>query len=154
MSTRPVRPRGQRGSMTLELVVVFAGVMLLLFFAFAAGRILTEKDATSNAAQDGARAASISRDPGSAQTNGRNAALADLNHSGLHCQQPVDITVNTQDFSVPIGDNPNPDNPLTVTVTVTCVESMADLIAPGFPIPGNHIETFSFTSVIDQYRER
>lgn len=148
------RPHGESGSMTLELVVVWAGVMLLLYFSVAAGRILTEKDATSNAAQDGARAASISRDPGTAQTNARNAALADLNHSGLHCQQPIDVNVNTADFQVPVGQNPNPDNPLTVSVTVTCVESLRDLIAPGFPIPGTHVERYTFTSVIDQYRVR
>ncbi|MGF1660988.1 MAG: TadE family protein [Kineosporiaceae bacterium] len=77
---RPLRPataatrrRGDAGSVSLELVVVFPAVLALVFGIVQAGLYYSARSVAATAAQEGARAASL--ETGTA-ADGRDAALA------------------------------------------------------------------------------
>ncbi len=55
------------------------------------------------------------------------------------------VAVDTRGFARPLG------TPSTVTATVRCTVDWSDL---GLPVTGGHTVESSFTSVIDQWRER
>ena len=98
----------------------------------------------SAAARDAARQASISLNPGQAQTAALSSAMTALDQDGLDCR-PV-VTVDTSGFGVPVGQ------PATVSATVTCTVSLSDLLVPG--LPGSRTLTATFTSPLDPFRER
>jgi hypothetical protein len=56
------------------------------------------------------------------------------------------VDVDTAGFQAPLGQ------PGDVTVSITCVVGMADLLAPG--LPGSVTVEASFISPVDAYRER
>ena len=139
--------RGARdtGSVTLELTVLAPAVLVLLGLVIVAGRVEIAHQALDHAAQTAARAASLARDPATAQTQARQAATAELAAGNLHCAG-TRVTVNTSGFAVPVG------RPAQVTVTLSCTVALASLAVPG--IPGSRVETASATSPLDTYRAR
>jgi Flp pilus assembly protein TadG len=79
-------PSVQRGSMTVEFVLVAPLLLLLMLFLVLAGRVVEAHGQVDGAARDAARAASIARSPGEAQAAADQAVSADV--SGL-CAPPV-----------------------------------------------------------------
>ncbi|QTE25762.1 pilus assembly protein [Propioniciclava sp. MC1595] len=75
----------ERGSAAIELVLLVPGLMLLLLFAVAGGRVAIAHGSVQQAAADAARAASIARTAGAAQTTAVAAARATLANQGLTC---------------------------------------------------------------------
>ncbi|WP_029429678.1 TadE/TadG family type IV pilus assembly protein [Blastococcus sp. URHD0036] len=136
-------PSGERGSASIELVLLAPAVLLLVSFAIVAGRTQIAEGTVAEAARAAAREASLARSGDAAGAAARaEQALSDRN---LHCQSTT-VEIDTTGFQVP------PGQPADVTVTVSCVVGMADLLAPG--LPGSVTVEASFTSPIDAFRER
>jgi len=78
--------RGQRGSMTVEFVLVAPLLLVLMLFLVLAGRVVEAHGQVDGAARDAARAASIARSPAAAQAAADQAVGADVNG---WCSPPV-----------------------------------------------------------------
>jgi Flp pilus assembly protein TadG len=138
--------RAERGSISVELAILLPGFIFLIVLAVVTGRQVIAQGAIDLAAHDAARAASLSRTAAVAQSRANAAAADTLAQQGLACAS-LTITVDTAQFAVPVG------TPASVSVTVVCQVSFADLAAlPG--VPGTRTLTASFVSPLDQYRSR
>ena len=84
----------ERGSAAIELVLLVPALMLLLMFAVAGGRVAIAHGSVQQAAADAARAASIARTAGAAQTSAVRAARATLANQGLTCAS-MTVTLDT-----------------------------------------------------------
>lgn len=69
----------QRGSMVVEFVIAAPILIGLMLFMVGAGRVITGFGQVDGAARDGARAASIARNPAAAQAAAVSAVQSDLN---------------------------------------------------------------------------
>jgi Flp pilus assembly protein TadG len=138
------RGRADAGNAALELVVLAPVFLGLLGLAIAAGRTTIAQGSVDAAARDAARQASISLTPTAAQQAGQASALVALRQDGLDCA-PV-VVIDTRQFAYP------PGQPATVTATVSCTVSLANLALPG--LPGSARLRASFTSPLDIYRSR
>ena len=130
--------RSDRGSTTLELVVLAPALLALLGGALLAARYEAAAGAVEQASAAAARAASLARGPAAQQATGRQAADAALDQHDLHCTAlAVDVQVAPpRPLDRPAGD---------VTVTVACTLTMPWM-------PGTRRITASTTSVVDTYR--
>jgi Flp pilus assembly protein TadG len=128
-----------RGSASLELVLVTPVVLLLLLFVVCAGRLAEARADVDRAARDAARAASIARDPSSAEDAGISAASATLESGGISCRS-LDVSVDVSRFTA--GG--------TVATTVSCTVDLADLAA--LRVPGTRTLTATFVEPIDAFR--
>ncbi|GAA3386442.1 TadE/TadG family type IV pilus assembly protein [Streptomyces racemochromogenes] len=137
--------RQDRGSETIAAAIVAPLLIMLLCLAIAGGRIVTSGAKIDAVAEDAARAASISRTYTGAQAEASAAATRSLGDQGIHCAS-VSTSVDVSGLAVPLGQAG------TVTVTITCNVTMADLLLPG--VPGSKTLTSRFTSVVDAYRSR
>lgn len=129
----------ERGSATLELVLVTPVLLLMLLFVVFLGRLGEARNDVDRAARDAARAASISRSAADADTAGQDAARNTLAAGGVACRQ-LDVAVDTAQFEAG-GD---------VSATVTCTVDLADVAA--LKVPGSETLTASFTEPVDAYR--
>ncbi|MGC4851828.1 TadE/TadG family type IV pilus assembly protein [Micromonospora sp. DT4] len=143
---RDFRSRDDRGSVALDAAIVAPALILLIMLAILVGRTSAAASAVADAAHDSARAASLSRTASDANRSANQAADASLASAGSSCTSHR-VEVNTGGFTVPVGQ------PATVTVTLSCTVSYADLVAiPG--MPGSKTLTTSFISPLDQFRAR
>ncbi len=136
---------GDRGSETIAAAIVTPLLLMLLCLAIAGGRIVTAGAKIDAAAEDAARAASISRTYSSAHAEASAAAARSLNDQGIHCAS-TSTSVDASGLAVPVGQVG------TVTVTISCTVTMSDLLLPG--APGSKTMTSRFTSVVDAFRSR
>ncbi|MFD5552167.1 TadE/TadG family type IV pilus assembly protein [Streptomyces goshikiensis] len=134
---------GDRGSETITAAIVTPLLLMLLCLAIAGGRIVTSGAKIDAAAEDAARAASISRTYSGAQAAA--AAARSLDDQGIRCASSS-TSVDVSGLAVPLGEVG------TVTVTISCTVAMSDLLLPG--VPGDKTMTSRFTSVVDAYRSR
>lgn len=133
------RLRGDRGDAgPLEAVILMPVVLLLFAFVVAAGRATSAANDVEHAARVGARAAVAAQTAGGAEVRAREAAAASLADSGLSCASS----------SVDVASAPSPGE--SMTVTVTCVASMSDIVQ--FGVPGSKTLTASATEVVDVVR--
>ncbi|MEU4111065.1 TadE/TadG family type IV pilus assembly protein [Streptomyces sp. NPDC027717] len=139
------RLRDDRGALSLEAVILFPVLILVLLLVIAFGRIGSAGNAVDTAARNAARAASLERTGGAASSAGSQMARSVLGQQGLQCTS-TSISVSTGGFSAQIGE------PASTTATVTCVVRLSDIGLPG--LPGSKTLTSSFTSSIDSYRQR
>ncbi|WP_060880690.1 TadE/TadG family type IV pilus assembly protein [Streptomyces scabiei] len=137
--------RDDRGALSLEAVILFPVLILVLLLVIAFGRIGSAGNAVDTAARNAARAASLERTGGAANSAGLQMARSVLGQQGLQCTS-TSISVSTGGFSAQIGE------PASTTATVTCVVRLSDIGLPG--LPGSKTLTSSFTSSIDSYRQR
>ena len=131
--------------MSVELALLAPALLLLLSFAVFAGRTQIAEGAVQEAARAAAREASLARDPATAAALAGAQAERTLAAQNLRCQRTT-VDVDTAGFQAPLGQ------PGDVTVSITCVVGMADLLAPG--LPGSVTVEASFISPVDAYRER
>ena len=143
-SMRPAH-RGDRGSASLELVVLAPGLLLMLGVALVAGRVVAAGSAVEQAAAAGARAASLARDARTAEVLAREVATASLQDQGIACARMAS-RVDTGGFAVALG------RPATVSVEVECAVALRDLAVPG--VPGMRVLEARMTSPLDRYRGR
>lgn len=131
--------KGERGSVAVEVAVIAPALLFLMLLVVFAGKVAEADGNVERAASDAARAASLRQRPGDATTDAQDTAAANLATSGVPCLS-LTTTVDTDDFR-PGG---------TVTVTVRCEASMADVTLLG--VPGRRTFTATAVEVIDTYR--
>lgn len=149
----PVIGRGQprrradreRGSAVIEAAIGIPAFLLFVGLIAFAGRVAIAHQAVGSAANEAARAASISRTQGQAGATARTAASAALTNQNLHCLRTT-ITIDTSGFAAPVG------TPATVQAAVSCTVNLSDLAVPG--IPGSRTVSATMSSPLDTYRER
>lgn len=129
----------QQGSVTTEAVLVTPVLLALLALVVAAGRIGEVRNATVDAAQQAARAASLRADPHAGEAAARRAVAATLDGQQIGCAD-VSVAVDTTRFARG-GD---------VTVAVTCTVDLADVIFAG--LPGTRTVRSSAVEIIDTLR--
>lgn len=133
------RGRSDRGdSGPLEAVVLVPALLVLFALVVAFGRATTAADDVEHAARVGARAAVSAQTDGAAEVRARQAASTSLQGSGLSCTSQ----------SVAVAGSVAPG--ARMTVTVTCVTSLSDLVQ--FGMPGSKTLTASATEVVDVTR--
>lgn len=134
-----------RGSSSLEFVIIGPAFLLVLGLLIFAGRIAVAQQSVHAAAADAARAASIARSSGTARGDARTAANDTLTSKNLRCSS-TNVSVDTSGFGSAVG------TPATVSATVACTVYLADLSVPG--IPGSKTVTATVDSPLDTYRAR
>ena len=127
--------RGDRGSMSVELVILAPVMMAFIVLVVACGRYVSVSGDIEAASRDAARAASLERTQDAAEAAADGVAAAALEHPE-RCR-PVQLT---GDF-VAGG---------TITATVSCDVSYADLGLIG--LPGSKQLTASSSAPLDTYR--
>lgn len=131
--------RSERGSVSVEVAVIAPAFVFLMLLVVFAGKVAEADGNVERAAANGARAASLRQHPGDAAEDARATVEANLTAAGVTCTS-LDAAVDTSNFE-PGG---------TVTVTVHCEASMADVTLLG--VPGTRTFTATATEVIDTYR--
>jgi Flp pilus assembly protein TadG len=134
-----LRVRDERGSVAVEVAVIAPALLFLMLLVVYAGKVAEADGNVERAASDAARAASLRQHPSDASTDAQATAAANLAAAGVPCLT-LTTTVDTDEFR-PGG---------TVTVTVRCEASMADVILLG--VPGRRTFTATAVEVIDRYR--
>lgn len=119
--------RGQRGSMSVELVIVTPGLILLLLLVGAAGRVVEAQGHLDGAARDAARAASLAQSAPQAGQAAVQAAQADLGATSWCAAGSVQAQVAGFPAA---GQSAQPG--AAVTVTVTCEVNMSPFSLLGF----------------------
>lgn len=140
-----MKHRNERGSATLELVIVAPAALLILAAIIAAGRIALTQQAVQAVAYDTARAASIARNATEARAAATEVVAYSTAANNLTCSS-TDLAISTTGFNQPVG------TPAAVTTTMTCTVQLSDVALPGIPGAITIVRTGS--SPIDTYRER
>lgn len=135
----------ERGNVAINTVVIFPVLLLIGLLLIMAGRLVLAEGVVQSAANEAARAASISRTAGVAAVQARTTATSTLANSGVRCSQTA-VAPATDAFSLPLGTVG------TITVRVECVVPLRDLGLPG--APGSRTISATGTSVLDAYRGR
>src|SRR5690606_6335671 len=135
----------ERGSNAAEIVIIAPVIAMLILVLVAGGRTALADNATQSAAYAAARAASLSRHASTAVTNAEDAARRAMSQSGISCTT-LTVNVNASGLNTAIGTTG------TVSASVNCVVSLADITLPG--IPGSRTMSSSAASPVDAYRER
>lgn len=130
---------GDRGSASLELVLLTPVLVLLVLLVAFAGRTAQTRADVDRAARDAARAASIARTPETAVEDGGSAASATLTAGDVTCRT---LTVDVDTSTFVAGGS--------VRATVTCAVDLTDLGLLG--LPGSKSLTATFTQPVDVYR--
>lgn len=135
----PDRLANERGSIAVEVAIITPAFVFLMLLVVFAGKVSEADGNVERAASEAARAASLRQHPDDATADARTAAQENLVAAGVHCTV-LDTSVDTSDFRA--GG--------TVTVTVSCQASMADVTLIG--VPGTRTFTARAVEVIDRYR--
>lgn len=135
----------ERGSATLELVIMAPLLLLFISVMIFGGRVALAGQSVQQAADEAARVASIARTQEEADQTAGKAARDTLEQQNLDCTI-IEVHVNTAGFNAPLGQD------ASVTATVTCPVRVGDLAIPG--LPGTRTVTATAVSPIDTWRER
>lgn len=136
---------GERGSATLEAVIITPALLALIALIIFGGRVVIAKQGVEAAAAQAARSASIARTQGQALGLAEGAAAATLTNQNLRCTTQS-VAVDASAFAAPVGTDAQ------VSATVSCTVDLADLVVAG--IPGTREVRATMTSPLDTYRER
>ena len=136
----PRSTAAERGSATVELVLVTPLLLALALFAVLAGRLTQARAEVDGAARDAARAASIARDPAAARAAAHASATATLAIRHLTCRA-LDVRVDTRAFRA--GGQ--------VAVRVACTVDLGDLSL--LAVPGARTIETRFVAPLDTFRE-
>lgn len=128
-----------RGSMSLELVVLAPVVIVLLLLVVAFGRVAHSRQLVESAAAAAARSASLASSPSEAAARAHRAAAASLADAGVSCRT-MSAVVDSSGFRA--GGE--------VTVAVSCTADLSDLALSG--VPGQHTLTGQARSPLETYR--
>jgi Flp pilus assembly protein TadG len=131
--------RSERGSISVEVAVIAPAFIFLMLLVVYAGKVSEADGNVERAAAAGARAASLRQHPVGATEDAQDAVEANLAAAGVPCSN-LETVVDTSSLE-PGG---------SVTVTVRCQASMADVTLLG--VPGTRTFTATSTEVIDTYR--
>jgi Flp pilus assembly protein TadG len=140
-----LRGSGERGSMSVELVLIAPALGLVILLLVAGARVSLAGNAVESAAVAAARDASLSRTTAGAQSSARLAAEVSVAQSGLSCAS-FTVIVDDSGLNVPLGEVG------TVSATLTCTLNMTDIALPG--LPGTKTITTTASSPVDAFRVR
>ena len=135
----PGRRRDDRGSLTVELVVLTPVLLVMALAALVFGRVSEAQQQVVEASRAGAEAAAVLPTVGTAQWVGAINAVIDL-IGRTHTCANVSVVTDTSRF-VAGG---------SVTVHVTCTVLLSDIAFPG--VPGSTVVRASATAPLDPYR--
>jgi len=138
------RPSGDAGSESVELALLLPVVLSVLALIVVGARVALAGERVSGVASSAARAASLSRSAGTAQTAAEAGARAALEDANLHCTSTA-VTVDTSGFTTGAGV------PGAVRVTVSCTVSLASIGISG--LPGSRTLTDTAVSPLDPLRD-
>ena len=125
----------ERGSMSVEMIVLVPVLLLIVMIAVAGGRLVSAEGMVQAAARDAARAASIERSAGEADAAARRS-LAAADTAKARCSGGVDVGGFGRGG--------------TVTATVSCRVELSDL---GLVfLPGATTVTANSTAPVDTWR--
>ena len=139
------RLRGERGSVTLEAVILIPAFLLFVALVIAGGRVAMARQGVQTAAAEAARQASIARTAGEATAKAQAGAQQTLADQQLQCRSSSVVT-DTSGFAAPVG------TPASVSATVTCQVDLAGVAIPG--LPASLTITATFQSPLDTFRGR
>ena len=148
MSRRPVRD--ERGSSTLELVIMAPFLLALIMLILAFGRYAQTENLVDQAARDAARAATAQNVRSEVRPTAQKVlddAMRDAPSSCRDSARIAKLTMTPHAFELPDPNDPTALD--SVTVTVECVLDLGDLTA--LPLKSVTIER-TFTSPLDRYR--
>lgn len=131
----------ERGSATVELVLLTPLLVAMLMFIVYFGRLADASQAIQDAAHQAARAASQARTPAAAIVDARSIAQSALTNAGITCQS---VTVDVDTHGLRPGG--------IVSATVTCTVDISDLAL--LNVPGTKSLDASFFSVVDTWRSK
>jgi len=131
--------RDERGSGTVELVLIAMPVLAVMMLIVFGGRVARAEGTLAGVAHYGALQAAQARSAGDADSTAQAAVAAELAASGLPCDS-TDVVVDTGDFR-PGG---------TVAVQVTCHLRLSDL-GP-LPMSGTRATVSRSVAVVDAFR--
>jgi Flp pilus assembly protein TadG len=114
--------RDDRGTLTVELILLTPLLFALLAFLLGLGRAADARGRLVGAVRDAARAASLAPTPTAATRAAQDTALANLQGADLECRNPQ-VTTDTSTFQ-PGG---------TVRVTIRCALDLSQLVMSGLP---------------------
>lgn len=132
-----IRLRDDRGSASVELVILAPLVGILLLAVVVVGRVQVARADVEGAARSAARELAIARDPEAAIATAQATIVQTLDVGSPACR--------TMTFTPAISEE-------WVTVTVGCVVDLDD--AAVLPVPGSMTVTGTATEIIDTHRER
>ena len=113
-----------RGSTSLELVVIAPALLALAALVIAAGRIALAEQSVQSAAWQAARDTTLQRTPAAGAVAGRNTAARILTSENLSCVE-TGVAVDAAALALPVGRSG------AVAVEVTCRVRLSDLGLPG-----------------------
>ena len=134
----------ERGSATLEAVIVVPALLLLIGLLVAGIRVSWAHNAVQSAAAAAARDGSLARSSSLAQSAAYQSASVSMNQSGAICNGQ-DVSLDTSQFLAPLGQTG------IVTANVSCSVPLGNLV-PG--LPGSLTVTKDASSPVDPYRQR
>lgn len=137
--------RRDRGSATIEMVLLVPAFMLLILLLIMGGRFALAQQSIQSAATEAARAASHERGH-DARDRGLEAARSFLDQEGQSCSA-VDVQLDATGKESAPGARDQ-----FVDATVTCEVPLADLAIPG--VGGSRSVSATASSPIDTFRER
>ena len=135
---------GERGAVSIEVVVIVPGIVLFIALMTAGWRIWSVRAQVHDAAAAGARAASLAATHDKAVQAARSAIAADLDAVSSHCVDP-EVQVDGSAFSLAAGRSGE------IGVDVTCWVAFSDLV---LAMPGTLEATGHAVSRLDTYKER
>lgn len=124
MSRRRKNParRGERGSASVELVLLTPVLIVVLLFVVGLARIANARQEVEAVAADGARAASLERNTAHSARAARSLVEGELGDRGMSCVG-LKVDVDISDYR-PGG---------SVRVTVSCTAALGDVALSGLP---------------------
>ena len=134
----------ERGSASLELVIVVPAVVAVIALLTAGWRLWSVRSQVREAAAAGARAATLARNGAEAEQAASAAIDADLETVGSSCTGPT-VGIDVSAVSAPPGQGGD------VGVDVTCEVPFTDLL---IPMPGALTVEGHAGSRLDSFRER
>jgi Flp pilus assembly protein TadG len=134
------RPRGDRGTSAIELVIVTPVVIIMLLTVVALGRYSYGKLDIEQASAAAARAASLTSGPAQAATAAQQAAQDSLEGSGVSCTN-IGVSIDSGSFR-PGG---------TVSVTLSCTADLSSLALAG--VPGSITVQKTSSAPLETYRQ-
>lgn len=142
--------RDDRGTASLELVIVAPFLLALMMLIIAFGRYAQTENLVDQAARDAARAATAQNVRGDVPKVVNQVTKDSMKDAPASCRESA--VAASPVLSATAFDLPDANNELaidTVTVTVTCTLDLSDLAA--LPLKSVEISR-TFTSPLDRYR--
>jgi len=136
--------RRDRGSMSIEAVLIIPAFLLFLALIAAIGRTAAVREDIHTSVVAGARIASLASSSTEGESSARTAIKDHLSAEGVKCTD-IDISINSQALDL------LPGQPGEVSATVTCIVPLSDLSVPG--LPGQIRLTETFSTPIDPYSQ-